>query len=136
MLSDKYYKIINCSLKNNLPTFGKGMNYEKINNKIHFEDPVIKECLSSDKLFDYYSFSGLLIKIFPIVNLFNFLFKYFVLWKNFLFQNCLKNREYLDILLRKNIGPNSLFLISLEKENIIKSTDTIMSKFSHHIIIL
>ena len=133
VLSDKYYKIINCSLKNNLPTFGKGM-VEKINNKIHFEDPVIKECLSSDKLFDYYSFSGFTNKNLPnspICSIFksNILSK----WKNFLFQNCLKNREYLDILLRKNIGPDLLlYLMSLENENIIKSTDTIMSKFSHH----
>ncbi len=133
VLSDKYYEIINCSLKNDMPTFGKG-SVEKINTNITFHNPIIKECFSLDKLQDYYSFSGFTNKNLPNSPICS-IFKTNILiqWKHFLFCNCLKNKAYFDILLRKNIGPDLLlYLISLDKENKIKSTDTIMSKFSHH----
>ena len=133
VLSDKYYEIINCSLKNDMATFGKG-SVEKINTNITFHNPVIGECSSLDKLQDYYSFSGFTNKNLPNSPICS-IFKTNILiqWKHFLFRNCLKNKAYFDILLRKNIGPDLLlYLISLNKENKIKSTDTIMSKFSHH----
>ena len=132
-LSDRYYKIILCSLKSDMLTLGKG-SVENINKNINFLEPNIKEYLSSEKFEDYYSFSGLTNKNLPNSPMCS-IFKSSILikWKNFLLHNCLKNENYFNILMKKNIGPDLLlYLMSLDEELMVKSTDTIMSKFSHH----
>ncbi len=133
VLSDHYYKIINKSILNNVISIGKGV-IQDINKNINFKEPVIKTEASKNNLDNYYSFSLLGKKNLPNSPICS-VFKSTILgeWKNFLYKNCLKNKNYFDILIKKNIGPDLLiYLMSLHKEKEIITTDTIMAKFSHH----
>ena len=133
VLSDYYYKAIHNSLINDTITIGKGV-IQDIEQKINFLEPDIKIKESENNFNNYYSFSFFKKRNFPNSPICS-VFKSTILneWKNFLYKNCLKNKNYFDILLRKNIGPDLLiYLMSLQKEKKIMTTNTIMAKFSHH----
>ena len=133
VLSEYYYKMIISSTKGNMLTLGKG-SVESIEKNINFIDPEIKECLSSKRLVDYYTFSTFKKKNLPNSPICS-VFKSSILtkWEKFLLHNCRNNRDYFNILMKKNIGPDLLlYLMSLDEEFLINSTNTIMSKFSHH----
>jgi hypothetical protein len=133
VLSDHYYKIIHNSISNNVISIGKGI-IQDIDKNTDFLKPGIKVEVSKNNLYNYYSFSLLKKRNLPNSPICS-VFKATILdeWKNFLYKNCLKNKNYFDILLKKNIGPDLLiYLMSLQRENEIMTTDTIMAKFSHH----
>ena len=133
VLSDYYHQIIHCSVVNNMITLGNGI-IEDINKDIEFLEPNVNVNLSKIKFEDYYLSFLSRKKNIPNSPICSF-FKTDILteWKNFLYKNCLKNKNYFDILLKRNIGPDLLiYLMSLNKEKSIMSTNTIMAKFSHH----